>query len=168
MSTLEVNETAVLSLETDQQDFDVILHSADGQCITLPYSFCKISKLLCISDLSEEDNTVDLSLIPSYKILQKIGDYLSIHKGTEPKLIEKPLRTANLEELTIKDNIFYIDNILKEGGLNLLYEVLSAANYIQCNSLINLLCAKIASLIKGKPIDQIKTILNPNTSTTQE
>ena len=43
MSTLEVNETAVLSLETDQQDFDVILHSADGQCMTLPVSYTHLT-----------------------------------------------------------------------------------------------------------------------------
>ena len=163
MSLTTENTETVLSLDTDQQEFDVILKAFDGQTITIPVSYCKLSKVLTeiISQLSPEDNVVDLPLIQSIDILRYMGKYLCIHKGTEPTLIEKPLRTADLDQLTIKDNIDFIDEILNEGKITLLYKVLSAANYIQCNSLINLLCAKVASMIKGKPLDQIKSILNP-------
>ena len=163
MSLTTENTEPVLSLDTDTQELDIVLKAFDGQSITLPYSYCKLSKVLTeiISQLSTEDNVVDLPLIHSINVLKYIGKFLCIHKGTEPTLIEKPLRTADLTQLTIKDNIEFIDEILIEGQIPFLYEVLSAANYIQCNSLINLLCAKIASMIKGKPIDQIKSILNP-------
>ena len=40
-----------------------------------------------------------------------------------------------------------------------LYDIILAANYMDINSLLHLGCAKVASLIKGQPLDKIKDIL---------
>jgi len=51
----------------------------------------------------------------------------------------------------------FIDNI----GINRqqLYDLILAANYMDVKSLLHLGCAKVASLIKGQPLEKIKDIL---------
>ena len=39
---------------------------------------------------------------------------------------------------------------------------MQAANYMDIRSLLHLGCAKVASLIKGQPLEKIKGILDPN------
>lgn len=51
------------------------------------------------------------------------------------------------------------------GGFSNLYTVTYLAHTLQINTLLYLTCAKIASLIKGQPLDQIRQILlEENTS----
>ena len=42
-----------------------------------------------------------------------------------------------------------------------LYDLILAANYMDIKSLLHLGCAKVASLIKGQPLEKIKDILSP-------
>ncbi len=82
------------------------------------------------------------------------------HKGTEPNLIEKPLRSKLMKEVC-KDpfDAEFIDQIGEDRQL--LYDLILAANYMHVNSLLHLGCAKVASLIKGQPLEKIKGILSP-------
>ena len=41
-----------------------------------------------------------------------------------------------------------------------LYDLVMAANYMDIPSLLHLGCAKVASLIKGQPLEKIKDILS--------
>jgi hypothetical protein len=41
-------------------------------------------------------------------------------------------------------------------------DVTQAANYMDIRSLLHLGCAKVASLIKGQPLEKIKEILDPH------
>lgn len=41
-----------------------------------------------------------------------------------------------------------------------LYDLILAANYMDIQSLLHLGCAKVASLIKGQPLEKIKDILS--------
>jgi len=45
-----------------------------------------------------------------------------------------------------------------------LYDLILAANYMDIKSLLHLGCAKVASLIKGQPLEKIKEILDQNQS----
>jgi hypothetical protein len=62
----------------------------------------------------------------------------------------------------------YIDKI--GGDRQQLYDLILGANYLDIKSLLHLGCAKVASLIKGQPLEKIKEILDPksnsNTSST--
>jgi hypothetical protein len=49
-----------------------------------------------------------------------------------------------------------------------LYDLILAANYLDIKSLLHLGCAKVASLIKGQPLEKIKEILNPNPAKADE
>jgi hypothetical protein len=60
----------------------------------------------------------------------------------------------------IRRDAEYIDKIGETRQQ--LYDLILAANYMDIKSLLHLGCAKVASLIKGQPLEKIKEILDPN------
>ncbi len=59
-----------------------------------------------------------------------------------------------------------IDEVSKFGlkPKQTLYDLILAANYLDITALLHLGCAKVASFIKGQPLDKIKDILSPGTT----
>merc|ERR1712146_105385 len=78
--------------------------------------------------------------------------------GVEPPIIEKPLRSKVMKDVC-KDawDAKFIDTIGEQRQQ--LYDLILAANYMDIKSLLHLGCAKVASLIKGQPLEKIKDIL---------
>jgi len=95
-------------------------------------------------------------------ILTLVANYMNHHKGVEPAIIEKPLRSKVMKDVC-KDNwdAEYIDRIGEDRQQ--LYDLILAANYMDIKSLLHLGCAKVASLIKGQPLEKIKDILSTGT-----
>ena len=94
------------------------------------------------------------------KVLELIVQYMTEHKGVEPPIIEKPLRSKVMKDVcSYKWDADYIDKIadIRQD----LYDLILAANYMDVKSLLHLGCAKVASLIKGQPLEKIKDILDP-------
>ena len=65
--------------------------------------------------------------------------------------IEKPLRSSKLADLVSEWDAKFVD-----VEQTILFELILAANYMDCKSLLDLTCAKVASMIKGKSPDQIR------------
>jgi len=109
----------------------------------------------------ENDETATEVPLPGVEgpILLKVADYMNHHKGVEPPIIEKPLRSKVMKDVC-KDNwdAEYIDKIGNDRQQ--LYDLILAANYMDIKSLLHLGCAKVASLIKGQPLERIKDILS--------
>jgi len=89
---------------------------------------------------------------------------MTYHVRTPPRKIEKPLRTNNIRELVDDWDGQFID-VLDQPTL---FKLLLAANYMDCKSLLLLVCAKIASLMKGKTPDQIRKTFNIRNDFTPE
>jgi S-phase kinase-associated protein 1 len=91
-------------------------------------------------------------------ILAKVVEYLVYHKGVESQAPDKPLRSAVMKDVC-KDpwDADYIDRI--GANRQQLYELILAANYMDIKTLLHLGCAKVASLIKGQPLEKAKDIL---------
>jgi len=84
------------------------------------------------------------------------------HKGTEPPIIPKPLRSKEMKQVCSDPwDATYIDKIGETRQD--LYDLILAANYMDVKSLLHLGCAKVASLIKGQPLEKIKDILAKGT-----
>jgi hypothetical protein len=85
------------------------------------------------------------------------------HKGVEPPIVEKPLRSKVMKDVC-KDpfDADFIDRIGENRQA--LYDLILAANYMDIKSLLHLGCAKVASLIKGQPLEKIKDILSVGTT----
>jgi len=95
-------------------------------------------------------------------VLQKVIDFMTHHKGTEPPIIEKPLRSKLMKDVCRDSwDADFIDRIGDDRQQ--LYDLILAANYLDIKSLLHLGCAKVASLIKGQPLEKIKEILSKGT-----
>lgn len=113
----------------------------------------------------ENDDKADEVPIPGVTgaILDLVVAYMKEHKGVEPPIIEKPLRSKVMKDVCPhKPDADYIDKI--GDNRQQLYDLILAANYMDIKSLLHLGCAKVASLIKGQPLEKIKEILDPNQS----
>ncbi|AYV86227.1 MAG: hypothetical protein Solumvirus2_34 [Solumvirus sp.] len=94
-------------------------------------------------------------------ILGLVVQYMIHHKGIEPPIVEKPLRSKVMKDVVSdKWDAEFIDKVGEKKQE--LYDLILAANYMDIKSLLHLGCAKVASMIKGQPLEKIKEILDPN------
>ncbi len=86
--------------------------------------------------------------LPNVKmsVLRKVLEYCEKYKNENPPEIEKPLKSTNLAEVVPEFDAKYIDI----ENLEEIFDIILAANYLDIKPLLDLSCAKIASLIKGK------------------
>ena len=156
---MSTNDQPSLSLEDDNQAVDIRLIAADGGSFTINKNYAMISKLIKTS-LESDPTATEIPLQDkqvSTKVLKEIVDFMQEHKGTEPPIVERPLRSKLMSEVTSSWCASFIDRIGEERQF--LYDIVSVSNYMDIQSLLHLSCAKIASLIKGQPLDKIKEIL---------
>jgi len=155
------NKTDSLSLDDDSSS-TLKLSSKDSKEFTLDKKFAFISNLVKTS--METDSSASEVPMPGVKgdVLAKVVEYMNHHKGTEPPIIEKPLRSKIMKDVC-KDawDADFIDKIGENRQQ--LYDLILAANYMDIKSLLHLGCAKVASLIKGQPLEKIKDILSKGT-----
>ena len=95
---------------------------------------------------------------------EKIKEYLSHFNGAAPQEIEKPITSNEMKNLTDEWSANYIDKMSMEELVNLTV----AANYMGINSLLDLCCAKVASLCKDKSEEEIFKSFNINETFTDE
>ena len=98
------------------------------------------------------------------KNAEKIKEYLTHFDGVPPAEIEKPLTSNEMKNLTDEWSAGFVDKISLEDLINLTV----AANYMGINSLLDLCCAKIASLCKDKSDDEIFKTFNITENLTDE
>lgn len=151
-------EAPVEGLSLDDDGGLLKLVSSDNKKFDIEKKSAFISKLVKTS--VENDATATEVPIPSAKseILELVVSYMQHHGGVEPPIIEKPLRSKVMKDVcNDKWDADFIDSIGDQRQQ--LYDVILAANYMDIKSLLHLGCAKVASLIKGQPLEKIKDIL---------
>ncbi len=75
----------------------------------------------------------------------------------------QPLRSSNLAEIVPEWDAKFVD-IEQE----MLFELILAANYLDIKSLLDLTCAKVASMIKNKSPEDIRRTFNIKNDFTPE
>jgi S-phase kinase-associated protein 1 len=83
--------------------------------------------------------------------LAKVIEFMKHHVDSKLPEIEKPLRSANLAEIVPEWDARFV-----EVDQEVLFELMLAANYMDIKSLLDLTCAKVASVIKGKSPEEIR------------
>merc|ERR1719223_1514149 len=151
-------EDPALNLSDDEVSGELTLTSKDKKEFTVDKKNALISQLIKAT-LDADESAAEVP-IPGVDgaILTKVVDYMNHHSGTEPAIIEKPLRSKVMKDVC-KDpwDAKFIDDIGEQRQQ--LYDLILAANYMDIKSLLHLGCAKVASLIKGQPLEKIKDIL---------
>lgn len=99
------------------------------------------------------------------KSLEKIIVYLNKWNGENPPEIEKPLKSSILKEVTDEWSADFIDDL----DLETLTNITVSANFMEINPLLELACAKLASMCKDKSEEEIfKTFGIVDTFTEEE
>ena len=71
-------------------------------------------------------------------ILERVVKYLKYHVADQAKEIEKPLKSANMEEVVSKWDADFVD-----VDQETLFSLILAANYMDIKPLLDLSCAKV-------------------------
>ena len=139
-----------------------------GERIQVVKKYAMISPLIADAVAFENEiNTIEVTAVATAKTLRRVIDFMNICRGTDLEIVHKPLRSRNmaeaLGELDPTGLFATFINQFSDPGADLqdLYDLINAANALAINGLLHLGCAKVASLIKGEPLDQIQRILSP-------
>jgi len=131
------------------------IHTSDGGWFAINHKALRLSKLLRIqAELSPCSIHLDKC---TRDIMSLVTEYLIHHNGKEPAEIAKPVRSVKMHKIVEDPWDAEFTNKMSKREI---FQVILAANYIDCQSLLHLGCAKIGTLIKGKSPEEIRLILS--------
>uniref|UniRef100_A0A6T9E8N6 Uncharacterized protein n=1 Tax=Noctiluca scintillans TaxID=2966 RepID=A0A6T9E8N6_NOCSC len=132
------------------------LKSSQGEVFEVEPEVACMSTL--IKNMVDDSGTDEEIPLPNVKtaVLSKVIDYCKYHKDNPAEEIQKPLKSTILVECGVSEWDAEYVNIDQE----VLFEIILAANYLDIKSLLDLTCAKVASLIKGKTTEEIRKQFN--------
>lgn len=148
----------------------VNFETSDGIYLQTPFNVAIRSTLVrmlledCVED--SEHETVDVPLPKvNAATLRKMLEYFDHYKDTpipadEHTVKNSPRRTSN--------DINDWDRSFIDIEQSLLFELITAANYMDCKPLLDLGCKTIANLLTGKSTDEIRTIFSITNDFTSE
>ena len=137
----------------NSDNYFVNLVSSESYLIPIDIKAAKKSNFInCfLNDFPNEDIKFDKI---NYSTLKKVAEYLEHYKDSEPKEIQ-PLPNKDFRDCIDMWDYEYI-NLSSEN----IFEIMLAANFMDIKPLLELTCAKIASVIKGKSPKEIQDLLN--------
>jgi len=132
------------------------LISQEGESFEISPENVIISELVktMIDEEKDEEEIQEIPL-PAVKstILAKIVEFMN-HYKTEPMTeITKPIKSNNMSEVVQEWYANFV-NVEQE----VLFELILAANFMDIHPLLDLTCAKVASMVKGKEPEEIRHI----------
>ncbi|OQR82100.1 S-phase kinase-associated protein 1A [Thraustotheca clavata] len=134
----------------------VKLVSKEGDAFEVSREAACISGLVksIIGDDDEYDDEVPLINVDT-KVLIHIIDFCK-HYHTEPMAeLERPLKSQDLYDLVSEWYAKFVDMDKDE-----LFDLILAANYMDIKVLLDLACAKVATLVRGKTSDEIREMFH--------
>ena len=145
------------------EDF-IKLITKEGKEIEITKKEAELSELLkaAIND-NPKETSFPLNELDE-KSAEKLKEYLNHLNGVAPPEIEKPITSNEMKNLTDEWSANFVDKMTMEELVNLTV----AANYMGINCLLDLCCAKVASLCKDKSEDDIFKTFNINETFTEE
>ncbi|TMW67378.1 hypothetical protein Poli38472_012494 [Pythium oligandrum] len=132
----------------------VNLVSQEGEKFEVAAEVAAVSQL--VKTLTSEEDGDDVADVPlpnvKAAVLAKVVEFCQHHHNEPMKEIEKPLRTNDIRDAVSKWDADFVEALEQE----MLFELILAANYMDIKSLLDLTCAKVATLIKGKTPEEIR------------
>jgi S-phase kinase-associated protein 1 len=148
-------------LDVDNDDDEgkmVDLVSQEGDNFQVKKKVARMSELVktmtCEDDDEEEQQEIPLPNVKS-QILAKVMEFCKHYSEESMNDIEKPLKSANMNEVVQEWYANYVD-VEQE----VIFELILAANYMDIKPLLDLTCAAVASMIKGKTPEEIRKTFN--------
>jgi len=153
----------VKGLDDGGEDEVLKLVSQEQEKVPVAKKVAMMSEL--VKTMAEGDKEEKEIPLPNVKsaVLNKVVAYMKYHVDNPAKEIEKPLKSANMNEVVSQWDADFVD-----VDQELLFELILAANYMDIKPLLDLTCAKVASMIKGKTPEQIRKTFNITNDFTPE
>ena len=128
-------------------NFTILLN--DGKITKLSKKAADLSEMLKGMKIIPEEEQIPLET--DSNTFEKIKEYLEHFDGNSPPEIQKPLKSTDMKNNTDEWSANFVDKLTIKELANLI----SASHLIHINSLLNLCCAKLVSLCKGKSEEEI-------------
>jgi len=117
----------------------------------------KMSEL--VKTMIDDDSDEDVQEVPlpnvTASVLQKVIEFCTHYREDPMNEIQKPLKSSIMSEVVQQ---WYADFVNVEQPI--LFELILAANYMDIKPLLDLTCAAVASMIKGKTPQEIRETFN--------
>ena len=127
----------------------------------------ELVKSMMDEDADDDDDAGSPTEIPlpnvKAQVLRKVIEFCEHHLEEPMTEIEKPLKSQNMGDVV---QSWYAEFVNLEQVL--LFELILAANYMDIKPLLDLTCATVASMIKGKTPDEIRATFNITNDFTPE
>jgi len=130
-----------------------VVIQCEDEAFTVDMDIAKQSVILknMIEDVGSEGN-LNINNIKK-DTMRRVIEFCKHYKESKLQTIQKPLQSPNLAE-AINDS-WYVEFIDLEKVDDII-DLVIAANFLDIDPLTELSCAKIASLIKGKSVEEIR------------
>ena len=137
-------------------DMNVSLVSSDGVSFSVPIKVARLSIFVSVMTDDCDNDTDNNECIPimrvDSKVLRMIIEYMYYY-STDPMItIEKPLVSNYIGDVVQDWYAVFIERVKYE---NMLYDIVNAANYMYIQSLLDLSCAAVATLIHEKSVSEV-------------
>lgn len=139
----------------DDEDTEITLVSGDEVEYKVLTKVAKLSGL--VNTMIDGDSAATHIPLPNVKgnILMMVVDYLKEIHENPPKEIEKPINSKIMTEIVDEKSAAFV-----EVSQETLFELLLVANYMDIKPLLDLVCAKIGSMITGSTVEEIRAKFN--------
>lgn len=153
----EQEQQVNIHMQTPIPNHPIFLLSNDGENVELTTVQTSLSEMVNAA-LEKDVECKALTVDVGARVLRDIAEYLVHHDGVTPAEIEKPVKSSDMK-VNCADpwDAEFIDRIAEERQR--LYDLMIKANYLGVVALVNLGAAKIATLIRGQPLDRVRQIL---------
>ena len=142
----------------------ITLISSDSQKFEISQKAARRSEVIKDSIESSKNDHIEFN-VNNVKgdVLKKVVEYLEHYENEEPKIIERPLPSANLKDIFDEWDYNFIN-----VRLDNIFSIILASNYLNIKPLLELASAAIAGYIKGKPADELRNEFNITNDFTPE
>lgn len=147
----------------------ITLISADNHKIKLDLKSAQKSSMLKqkLLDTVGRKNKTNLEIQLKdikYDILKLIVEYLNYYKNKTPKEIPKPVPSENLNAFLDDWDYEFINKI----NLDSTFDLMNAASDLGVQTLLDLASTKVASILKSKTIEDIRSMFNTGCDLSQK
>ncbi|PVU86045.1 hypothetical protein BB559_005626 [Furculomyces boomerangus] len=142
----------------------VVLKGSDGQLFVVERPIAEKSALIksMLEDVGESDDPIPIPNVNS-EVLKKIIEYCEYHKNDVVPAADTYDDAAN-----ISDKISPWDKNFMNVDQEMLFELLTASNYLDIKPLLDLGCKTVANMMKGKSAEEIRKLFNITSDFTPE
>jgi S-phase kinase-associated protein 1 len=136
----------------------VNLISSEGERFPTPIPVASLSELVktTIDDDDDDGETQDVP-IPNVKAatLTKVLEFCTHYQTEEMTPIQTPLKSSKIDDLVQPWYAAYV-----QVDQSLLFELVTAANFMDIKPLLDLTCLAVSVFIKGKSAEELRRMFN--------